>query len=134
MHCAPYGIINTTHDHDHRVRVVRHYDERIQRDARAYDGRTFPFVGHDVAPRIQHHRAIDHMAEKAPSFMRADGHEVRTVLRVIVIAQADGSAVVICHFAFLFPRQGSPLPCRMPFQLYRWGGLSLGHDASCPYA
>jgi hypothetical protein len=51
-------------------------------------GNGVPTLGRDLTAGIQPHDTIDHRAEKMRPFIRADGDEVCTFMRVIVSRQA----------------------------------------------
>jgi hypothetical protein len=76
--------------------MIRHHHEFIIPQLHVWPdlGGFEPFVAHDVAPRIQLHVAVHHLAEHMRAAVGDDGDEICAWLGVIVPRQPDGSAVV----------------------------------------
>jgi len=52
-----------------------------------------PTFVRDYTQRGQFDMAFHHLAEEGAAFSAANGHEIRTDLRIIVTAQPDGSTI-----------------------------------------
>lgn len=76
------------------MEVVWHYDVVIQFDGGSHNGSALPFSDHNLAKFIWMHDAAGDVAEGAFVFMCAYRDEVCAVLGVIVVLQANGTAVV----------------------------------------
>ena len=74
--------------------MIRHYDERVQADAGPEAGATQPFLPGDAAPFVQADRAGGNVSEQAFPAVCAQRHEIRAGARIIVTAEAYGTAVV----------------------------------------
>lgn len=87
------------------MKMIGHYCPRIQfngiTDLTGFD----PLFGNDVSGIIQPHGPVGDFPKQAFPVVGADGDEIGPGLRIIVIAQADGTAVmdvtVVCHKAFV---------------------------------
>jgi len=74
--------------------VIRHHDERVQFDRREPARQSIPFRQNHPSRIVQLHLATDHVAEQTRPILGADGDEIRPHLRIIVILQTDGPAMV----------------------------------------
>ena len=81
------------------MKVVRHDYKCIQFQIWKSFGQPDPFLLHDIAPGAQAGFTVDNFTKCALPPTRDNGDEIHTRLRVIVILQADGTAVVFVRIA-----------------------------------
>ena len=89
----PYG-------YQHPMQVVWHNNELIHDHAWEMFGNRAPRCIDDAPHVVQLHLSIEHLAEQTCAILRADRHEIRPCLCVVVALQAKRSAVaaiVVSH-------------------------------------
>lgn len=72
--------------HDHEC--VQPYKREMARDA-------IPRFKNDLSQRCERHIRVSNFAKYGLALMRHNGHEIRAVLGVIIIFQADGMTMVV---------------------------------------
>ncbi|MDD5036010.1 MAG: hypothetical protein PHE55_14770, partial [Methylococcaceae bacterium] len=79
---------------DDGVKMVRHYHEFIQFDFGADFSRFQPFIAGDLPKLIQDHHPIPYFPKQTRPLMTADGDEIKSILRIIIMAQTNRAAVM----------------------------------------
>ena len=77
------------------VEVVWHHNVVIQFDGGSHDGSVLPFSNHKLAKSIWMHDAVSDTAEDAFVLVSTDRDEICAGLGVVVVLQADGTAVML---------------------------------------
>jgi hypothetical protein len=90
----PYGIGLCFGDLDDDVNVIGHHDKNVNLDGGKTLRQGLQNLEHDASSFIQNDLRFLNATQQELLFVNADGHEVRTWTRVIVVFQSDGLAMV----------------------------------------
>ena len=99
-----------TVDHNDSVHMIWHYHERIQFRSGKPAWQCLPNRPHHPSGIIQPHLSAIRTSQRARPIPRADRHEVRPWLGIVMSLEADGAAMVfvrvVCHGLKARRRQG----------------------------
>ncbi len=84
-------------DFDDRVEVVGHDDPGSEGDFLADLFGFSPFLGDDLAPWVEVHDAVGYFSKEVLALVGAEGDEVNTGVRIVVVFESNRSTMVFVN-------------------------------------
>ena len=76
------------------VQMVGHHHKCVRQQMGKTRRQSEPFVPHQGTRAVQNHHTIDHIAKHTGAVVGANRHKIRARLRIVVVFQPDGTAMV----------------------------------------
>src|SRR5712691_9890427 len=83
-----------TCQHQYPVQMIRHDTPFVQGDEWVLRRQPLPGLGHYAADSVQTHLSVDDLTKHVHPAVRAHGHEIRAVGRIIPPGQSNAAAVM----------------------------------------
>ena len=90
---CPYGIVHIGYAND-AMEMIGHYHIFMTDNMGIFIGQLKVFFFHHPSRIVQLHHIVHNITEQRNAAMYTDGNEIKTILRIIVFLQTDGTAMM----------------------------------------